>query len=542
MSAEFPLTLTIRALDKASGPLRAFTGKLNKITAPFRTFGKDFGDFSKAANLGGIVKGFQGVGSAVSGVGREAFALGGKLALMAGAAGLALFSIVHGAVEAGDKLGEMAQRVGVGVDFYASLGHAANLADVDQESFNSSMDTFNKRLGEAKAGGGPLLAFLGKVSPALAKQVKGAKSTEQGLSLMTDAFSKVTDSGKLAALSAATFGKGSLQMGQFMHQGSAAIQGQMGAYLALAGSQVAFAEGAGDLDNAMKDTEVAFLGLRSAAFGGLFPAFTLLSKAVTAFLVKNRDGLQKWATETGAAITKWIEGGGIERVVAGLKEFGEKAAWLFDKIGGLEGALVGAGLFMAGPLIMSVLGLIPAFISLGVAMAPLAIALTPFLVAAAPFLLLAGLIGGAGYLIFKSWEPIKAMFGGVSTAFSGLSDVINGIVTFDMGRVIDGWTKAIGGFKEALMPALQLLTMVPGGNMAINFLAGSGLLDKAMGTGAGFAGAVGADAARVDPKRVSSSAAVSVSFDNLPRGARVTQEKNSSQPVDLSLGYSMAGG
>ncbi len=66
MAQEFPLTLTIKALDKATGPLRAMAARLKGITEPFSRFGKEFGEFSKAAGLSKISDGFKGVGSAVS--------------------------------------------------------------------------------------------------------------------------------------------------------------------------------------------------------------------------------------------------------------------------------------------------------------------------------------------------------------------------------------------------------------------------------------------------------------------------------------------
>jgi hypothetical protein len=111
-------------------------------------------------------------------------------------------------------------------------------------------------------------------------------------------------------------------MGRFLHQGSAAIQEQQRRYMELTGSQEDFARGAGLLDNQMRETELAFTGLRNVAAGALFPALTQLAGAVTAFLVKNRDGLKRWATGAAAALQKWIDGGGIDRLVASLTAIG----------------------------------------------------------------------------------------------------------------------------------------------------------------------------------------------------------------------------
>ncbi len=514
MGVNFPVTLTIKALDKMSGPLRAMTARLNKITAPFRALGKDFGDFSKAANLGGVMAGFKGVGSAAAGVGREAFALGARFLAMGSVAGFALFSIVKSGVAAGDELAMMADRVGMGVDAFASLRHAANLADVDQEKFNSSMDIFNKRIGQMKANGGPMLAFLNKVSPALAKQVRGAKSTEEAFGLVSDAMAKIPDAGRRAALEDALFGKGGKGMSALMIQGGAAIQKQQLEYLRLTGSQEAFARGAGDLDNAMKNVETAFMGLRSAALGALFPAFTQLAGVLTEFMVKNRDGIQKWATEAATAINAWVSGGGIDRLVAGFKEFAARVMPLFGMIGGLKGVFIAIGAVMAGPLLMAVAGVVGSVGSLLVALAPLAGALFPFFLAAAPFIAAAAGIAAAAFAIYENWADIKLFFSDIwielTHSFQSAWALIAPIVD-----------KISGAIALASNPMGALMK---GGTVAINSLLGTNL---------------GAEAAR-PPANASGRTTVDVNFGNVPKGVAVNA--TSSQPLDLSVGRSMLEG
>lgn len=510
---EYPLTLVIKALDKSAGPLRAFTQKLKGITAPFKAFGRDFSEFSKAAQLAQI-------GTAFKGVGREAFALGAKIFAMAGVAGFALFSIVKGAEAAGSELEDSAARVGLSIDAYASLQHAAKLAGVEQDGFTKAMDQFNKRLGDMKANTGPLLGFLNKVSPTLGKQIRAAKTNEEALSLMTDAMVKIKDPAKRAAFAAAAFGRSGMQMGNFLNQGSAAIQEQMRSYMKLAGSQEAYARASGKLGDEFDRFEIAGQGLRAALMGGLFPAFTELTKVLTGFLVANRDEIAKWATETGAAITAWVKSGGMERLGADLREFGKDVAWLFGKVGGLKGSLVILAAVMAGPLIAAV-------VSLTVAMLPLLIAGGLFTVAALA-------LAAAGIWIWQAWEPISALFRDLSNASAGLREMLAGIVTLDMGRIVGGWTQMIDGFRESIISALAVLGTLPGGGMVIDLMARNGTL-------AALAPPMGAEAARVDPAGVSSRepSRVEVNFSRVPPGVEITAEGSSSQPIDLSVGRSM---
>lgn len=531
---EYPLSLVIRAVDKLSGPLRAMTATLNRITDPARKLGKDFSKFGEAAGLKQAFQGISGFGGALKNVGGEVVNLGLRLFALASVAGVALFGIIRGAVDAGDQLAKMADRVGLGVDSYASLQHAAELADIEQEEFNSGLDKFSKNLGEAKANGGPLLDFLKKVSPALGEQVKNSKNVEQGLSLMTDAFVRLQDPQKRAALATAAFGKSGAGFGNFFHQGSDAIQKQQIEYLRLAGSQEEFARNSSDLDDALRNSETAFLGLRSAAAGALFPAITALTKGVTEFIVKNRDGIGKWAKETGAALQKWIDGGGIERTIAGLKDLADTGLSFVDKVGGLKTILIAIGVVMAGPLIAAILGVIPAIYALGAALLT-----TPV----GWFILAVAAIAFAVYEIYEHWDGIKDYFkdlfaqlkgiydngfAGIVLIIDGLVTSLEGLLTLDFDKVMRGWSEQLDGFKTSLVSILGLLQFVPGGSLATQALVSSGILGSPLGA---------SSAAPVQSLQ-STQASVSVDFKNVPRGVSVTQGRNSSQPVDLSLGYS----
>lgn len=541
MAGKTELSLEIKAFDSITAPLRKITAKLKELTTPIQTLGKDFGNFSKAAGFGKLAEGFGGVGGAVKNVAGEAFALGAKLLGLAAAAGYAFATMVRGAVDAGDKLAEMSDRVGVSADFYASLQYAAAQADVEQEAFNGAMDQFNKRLGEAKAGGGSLLTFLEKVSPRLAEQVKGAKNSEAALSLMTDAFTRINDPAKRAALSAEAFGKSGLQFGNFLHQGSAAIQAQQVEYLRLAGSQEAFAKGSSDLDNVLRDTETAFAGLRAAAAVGLYPAITKIAKAVTDFAVKNRAGLAKWATDTGNAISKWIDGGGLTRLTEQLGETARALSKAVDTVGGLQNVFIAIGVVMAGPLLSSIAALVPAVYGLGVALLT-----TPV----GWFLLAVGAIAGAAYLLYENWDSIGPLLGktfaGLVKLFAGLSTVVAGLLTFDVATIVDGWTLAFDGLRESVSSLVALLDKSPAFKQLLNGLTfntfaaarGSFLGEELT---SGTRNSLNVTRPGGPPGGASQSTAkVTVDFANAPRGTRVTADPSNTTPVTLNTGVSMA--
>lgn len=531
--SESALSLVISLADRITGPLAKVTAGLKKLTAPITNLNKGFGEFSKVAGFGKIADAASGLGGAVKNVGSEAFALGAQFLAMAGAAGFALFTVIRGAVTAGDELAAMADHVGVNVDTYASLGYAARQADIDQEQFNGAIAKFSKNLGDAKANGGSLLTFLEKVSPALAQQVKGAKSTEEGLSIMTDAFVRLKDPAKRAALSAEAFGKSGVRVGDWLHQGSAAIQKQQGEYMRLAGSQEAFARNSSDLDNAMKDSEAAFDGVRAVLGGALFPVFTKLTKAVTEFIVAHRDGIQKWAENTAAAIQKWIDGGGIQRVIDGIGTLAAKIGSFVDMVGGWQNVLIAIAAVMAGPLISAIVAVIPAVYGLGVALLT-----TPV----GWFILAIAAIAGSVYLIYKNWGGIVGFFSNawdsIKKFLTGLGEIQQGILSLNIDTVMKGWTDLVDGFKGSLDALLTTMRFIPGiGQMLMLADASHAAFGTPTLPGAIGSVSLGADQAAGVNQSVETK--VTVDFANMPKGTRVTQDSNSSQSIDLNLGYSM---
>lgn len=521
MSAKTALSLVVTAVDKATGPIREIAAKLKLATAPIeaplKRVGAAWGKFSERA------------GVAV-----------GRLAAVGAGAGLALGALLKSAETAGSRLEDTADRVGLTVDAFASLEFAAKRSGVEQEAFAGAMDKFNKSLGELKAGGGPIVAFLSKVSPALLEQMKGAKGTEEALSLLTDAFKRIDDPAKSAALASAMFGKSGLQMGRFLHQGSAEIQRLQAEFIRLTGSQEAFARGAGTFGDSLDDLEFASLGLRNAFAGALFPAVTELAKGLTAFAVANRDGLKAWAEKAGAAITAWVQGGGLQRLTDALGKIADAAGWVVDKLGPMGTAVAGLAVLFAPT--------IAAGVSLAASLGSLAVSAFPLVKAAA--LAAWPAIAGAGTAIGGFLSSVAAASAPFLPFLAALASLIYlgsvikenwGEITFLFQNFGETLKYTVLGAWDAVRPVLEKLAGWFGTNNAIGgaLRLGDWATEGLRPGGNMLGAAAAAPAAALVAPPAQSSAQVSVDFTNLPRGARVSTEPNSSQPVDLSLGYSM---
>ena len=512
-STNYPLSVTIKAIDKVSSPIARINASVAKLT--------------QTTGFGKLAAGFSGLGSSVHGVGKETLKLGATLGGLAAAAGFGLFSVVKGAADAGDKLNEMSQRVGLSVDAYAQLQFAAGQADIEQGAFNSSLDQFNKSIGQAKAGTGRFLAFMQKVSPSLANQVKHTKSNQDALFLMAKAFEKVEDPAKRAALATAAFGDA--QFGQFLGQGSEEIQKQMRRYFEFAGSQEKSAQRADAFNNALNETALAFAGVRNAAVGALFPALTQLATALTNIVSSNRTNIAAWAERVSKAITGWIQTGGLERLTENLKNIAAAVVTVVDRLGGLQNVAMMVGAYMSIGLVGSLATAAKQFLIVGSSIAsvipwaaswlnylwmmraslgpalliPLKAAAAASWAFMAPWLPLAAAILGVGaalYQVNKHWDELKQ---------AGFSDV-------------GAWMKDMVGIKETDEQAMQ--RMNKGGTGAA---AARPMLDAASA------------APPIQSSRQTNDARVSVDFSNLPKGARVTPSPDSTAQLDLSMGYSM---
>lgn len=533
MAEEFPLQVTLKAVDKATAPLRAFNVKLMQMTKPF----KDSSTFrtlqSLGKNLAPVGKAIGDVGSSIKGVVSETGALAAKLAGIGVASGIAFYSLIRSSQAAGAALNDHSQRVGMTVDLYASLQFAMRRGGVGADEFASAMDTLNKNLGAARVGkgGGALLGLLNQVSPALAKQVKGAKSSEEAMALLTDAMQRIENPAKRAVLAQAAFGKGGTQMGEALHKGSAEIQRLQVEYGRLVGSQEEFAKHSAELGDALDNAETALSGLRNTLAAQFMPVFAELTKMFTEFMVEHRDELQTWAKETAAAIKDWVAGGGLQRLGEGLKSIGSAISSVVKFLGPMGTAFAGVTV-LALPLVASLVSLGGSLVSLAVTAFPLVITaistVAPLLAsfgaavwtAAAPILPFVAAAGALAYLgktIYDNWDELAFIF----------RDWGNSL----RWAVLDTW--------EQVKPILEALSKAMNGTFAgkalkIGLDAGNSVADKLT------PGAVQAAAAPATSASVSTEATVKVDFSNLPKGARVTEAPGSTAPLDLSLGYAVA--
>lgn len=605
---KYPLSLVIRAVDGVTKPLESINAKLEKtgarMSAPFARLGNSLGALGRAAGLPAIADSLGRTRDAAGALGSKLAGLGGLLAgVFTGATlgGLGLVSLVRSAEEAGSRLNDMSTRTGLSVQSFAELEYAAKKAGVEGDAFAGGMEKFNKSLSEAKRNTGPLAELLNKVGPEYLKQLKNVKSNEEAFGLLAKAMGKLESPGRRAELAAAAFGKAGLGMVNALKDGPDGVNALRAEFRKLAGDQTAFAQNSDALGDSFDALEISLLGVRNVAAGALMPAITSLTTAVTAFVVRNRDGIQQWAERAGKAIQAWIDSGGVDRLVSGLGKLADTAGALIDRVGGLGNALGLVAVAMSVSTVTAAANLGAEFVGLGKETYKLSVKLGGALLSALgkaalgilsfnfgpmiagfrtaalavkgftaslltnPIGILVGAIGLAAYLIYENWGPISGFFKDLwqtitfytAQAWGWISEtastVWGGIVSGIMGvwEPVKAWFSDLwGGIVEIFQSAWKTIGPIVDGAMAIvSVLPKAALVSQGLGAtnlgvfeprSFGASTALGAAQALPAPAVQGGASTVRVDFANLPRGARVTPDRPGA--VDLNLGYSLAPG
>lgn len=340
---DYPITITLKAINQTNGALEEVADKLGKLG------GKGEHAHEGLFNLLG--------GEAILGIGEKIGEAGEKIFEFGKEAFEVAKQLVESTVEAGAALGALSKRTGLSANALVQWQYAAKQSHVGAEDFASAMDHLNKRVGEAKAGGGSLLKFLNKVSPAFAKQLKGVHSNEEALDLLSKAFEKVQDPQKRAALQAAAFGKGARDMGVFLGQGVEKLKELRAEGGLLTGDQTEFVRNSEEAEEAINRISTAFDALKNQTVAALLPALEPVFTELTKLLVDNREDLKSWAHDVRDGIHAWFEGGGLERVHTGLSEIATDLKYIyrwgklaFDAVNLMNpvGLMRGAGHFQSG--------------------------------------------------------------------------------------------------------------------------------------------------------------------------------------------------
>lgn len=513
---KYPLEIIIGAIDKATAPFNRLNRQLEELNRPVKKLQKSFASLNRtlgmarlSRSLSNVRRSFGRVSDGFNTMFRRATMVGAAVGGMAAGIGFfakragemeqvrVSFETITGSAEAADRvikdvtqfaattpfelrglLESSKQLMAFGVAEDAVVGKLRQLGDIASVFGAEKLPTLIRVFGRIKSKGRADLETLNMLIEAGIPIIRELSSEfKVGEAAIFQAISK----GKI---SAEAFNRVLTKM---TSKGGVAFEGMQKQSKTLFGL----------VSNVVDNFDV----LAIAIGNHLLPALKPLAKQLTEFISLNRDMLAAKIGKPLADLVKMIPKAipivrrEFETMKPVLIRIGEILKVVHEKFGVFKLGLIAIGAFVAGPFLLAINGLMVALIDL------FAVVMT------SPFgIILVGIVawGSAIKSVIDDWKMLKATF---LEAYNAIEPKLK-------------WIADKLKYLAFLNPAFLPTSLAARGYS--NYVENKNkIVDQNAPGGAG-----------------TRNANVKVTFDNLPPGARVTQEPGS-QPVDLDLGYQM---
>jgi len=280
------------------------------------------------------VFGFQTQVAVLDGINQRVENLKATLDAVAQAASVAvrgLFGIAAEAAGLADSIGEQAQKLGLDVEAYQELAHAASLSGASMEQLGIALSKVGMLVEDAKSGGKAGADLLRRLGIS-ADQVGTA---DQTLELLADRIAAMPDGIKKAALAQQALGRGGRALIPLLNEGGAGLRRmrEQAQRLGIVLDRKTVKAG-GELQDRLDSIRGAAKGVRYAIAAGLIPTLNDLSGELLTWWELNglvlRQRLTAWAQELAAKVRQL--GDWLKRQEPAIR------SWI-DALGGLDGIL-----------------------------------------------------------------------------------------------------------------------------------------------------------------------------------------------------------
>lgn len=514
--SKFPVSIVVNAVDNVSYKLIEINQKLEKVTKPLGKLKTAFGDLGRESGLNKLGGALSNVGSKGSAFFNELGSAALKVAGIMATVGAGFKFLVKDAADSGDQILDASKRLGISSKYFQEFQFAASQSGIELENVEGILTKFSKNIGEAASGSGEAIGIF----RGLGIKLKDAKGQTKGMTdilpELADKFKNIKDPALRNAVAMKLFGREGAKMNELLLGGSEGLKkfadeaNRLG--LVLGDDQLKAAD---EFNDSWGKLMLTFTRTRDQIGAQLFPVFIELFENLSNMINENRPQIislaQAFARDLPGILMT------IKDLVVGLWGAVQPLISAFrflSSIFGTTNTVLGImGTIIGGKLIISFASFIGSLMQLGGTVLPIVIRgftlLWPVIAMigrSIATMMLANPLGlfitlaTVGYTLYKNWEPFA--------------------------RVIDAIAAKIGSVVGAIGKVTGL----------------SGLFGAAAGKPSG-APLGGSQVAQAATSQVLSRTEnqISVSFDNVPKGVRVTQDK-AQAPIDLSMGYSMAGG
>lgn len=200
--------------------------------------------------------------------------------------------------EAADKMGKLAQSVGVPVEALSRLDYAAGLSGVSTEQLGVALNKLNKNLAEAGSGGKHQTAMFEALGVAVKDAGGNVRSTEAVFADLADVFADMPDDASKSALAMEVFGKAGADLIPLLNEGKDGLA-EMSAEADRFGVTIdsKAAKAAESFNDSIEKMHRALNGVATQAIAKVGPAFAKLaddlvnSEEFATFLKNSVDAL-----------------------------------------------------------------------------------------------------------------------------------------------------------------------------------------------------------------------------------------------------------
>lgn len=212
-------------------------------------------------------------------LGNVARSLGGLLSGLGVAVSVAgLAAMVKSAIDTGDALDEMSQRVGVSVETLSVWKPAAEQSGVSGESFEKGLRKLSTTMLEAATGSEDAARGFAAIGVAVKNQDGTLRATDQVLLDLAERFKAMPDGAEKTALAVQLFGKSGADLIPFLNQGRDGIN-ELAAEMQALGVQMSSetAAQAGNFNDALDKLKLATQSISNQIIASFLPALNDLA-------------------------------------------------------------------------------------------------------------------------------------------------------------------------------------------------------------------------------------------------------------------------
>lgn len=284
------------------------------------------------ADTAALDKGLKDAQGSLAAFGKTVAIAGAAAAAALTAAAVSIGMSIKSAVDEADKLGKMAQSIGLPVDQLSKLKYAADLSDVSVEALGVSMGKLAKNMSATAGGAGGPAADAFKALGVEVRNTDGTlKSSSLVLSDVAEKFKGYEDSAAKTALAIAIFGKSGAAMIPLLNQGRDGLKeagDEAERYGLVLDKRTTLAAEA--FNDNMKRMHAITQGMWTQVAANLLPTFEALSK----ILLTNKENSGLFATAAG-----WLTSTLQSLAAVGVLVYGSFKA-LGDLVSGVAAAVI----------------------------------------------------------------------------------------------------------------------------------------------------------------------------------------------------------